>query len=460
MPQLNPQIFRAYDIRGVAGTDLIPQTSELLGRGYGTLIRRISGPRVAVGRDNRPSSEELQRAFMRGAAAAGCQVIDIGLSLSPMLYFAVCYLGLDGGVNVTGSHNPVQYNGFKLTARDAVPVAEDEIQEIRRIIEAGAFDARAAQARVETRSIAEDYLREVSSRVKLHRSLKVVLDTGNGTAGLFAPQLFQRLGCQVIELFCESDGTFPHHLPDPEVEEYLEDLKSEVVRQGADFGIAIDGDGDRLGVIDEKGQRHEADEVLILLARDFLRRHPGERVIMDVKCSQVLVDDVKAHGGQPVMWKTGHSLLKKKMREDGILLGGEVSGHMFFKEDWYGFDDALLASAKLMEFVSREPLPISAHWRGLPQVASTPELKAPVPDEEKFEVVEKVAAHFKSRYPDSLDIDGLRIRFPDGWGLVRASNTNPYLTLRFEAPTQERLEEIKREVYSVLSGYPSVKLPG
>jgi phosphomannomutase/phosphoglucomutase len=457
MPKVNPQIYRAYDIRGVVGTDLTPETVELLGRGYGTLIRRISGSRVAVGRDNRPSSEEVQRAFMRGAVAAGCHVIDIGVSLSPMLYFAVCYLGLDGGVNVTGSHNPVQYNGFKLTARDAAPIAEDDIQEIRRIVEGGAFDS--SQGAVETRSVADDYLREVSARVKLHRSLKVVLDPGNGTAGLFAPQLFRRLGCQVIELFCESDGTFPHHLPDPEVEEYLEDLKAEVVRQEADLGIALDGDGDRLGIIDEKGQRHEADEVLILLARDFLRRHPGERVIMDVKSSQVLIDDIKAHGGKPVVWKTGHSLIKKKMREDGILLGGEVSGHMFFKEDWYGFDDALLASAKLLEFVSREPLPISAHWRGLPRLASTPELKAPVPDEEKFKVVEEVAAHFKSLYPDSLDIDGLRIRFPDGWGLVRASNTNPYLTLRFEAPTQERLKEIKGEVYSVLSRYPSVKLP-
>jgi hypothetical protein len=265
-------------------------------------------------------------------------------------------------------------------------------------------------------------------------------------AGLFAPDLLRRLGCEVVELYCESDGRFPNHLPDPEMEENVRDLQARVVEVGADLGIAYDGDADRMGVVDEKGQRYEADFVLILLARDLLTRHPGATVIFDVKCSQNVVDDIRAHGGVPKMWKTGHSLLKRKMREEGILLGGEVSGHMFFAEGFYGIDDGIYASAKLIEIASSGPDPLSAHFGTIPHLHVTPELKAPCPDDKKFQVVAEIANEFKGRY-ETIDIDGARVVFPDGWGLVRASNTNPYLTLRFEAKTEAQLEEIKR-IYS------------
>jgi phosphomannomutase/phosphoglucomutase len=286
----------------------------------------------------------------------------------------------------------------------------------------------------------------------------VVVDAGNGVAGSFAPDLLRRLGCEVVELYCESDGSFPHHLPDPEMEENMRDLVAKVLETRADVGIAYDGDGDRVGVVDERGRRHEADLVLALLARDFLARHPGASVVFDVKCSQVLVDDVRAHGGQPVMWKTGHSLLKQKMRDDKILLGGEVSGHMFFGENWYGVDDAILASCRLLEYLARSGQPASAHFDTLPHRHATPELKAPCPDELKFQVVEEVAREFKQRY-ETIDIDGVRILFPGGWGLVRASNTNPYLTLRFEAGTASELEAMKGRLYDELRKYSFVTLP-
>jgi phosphomannomutase / phosphoglucomutase len=284
------------------------------------------------------------------------------------------------------------------------------------------------------------------------------VDAGNGIAGSFAPELLRRLGAEVIELFCESDGTFPNHLPDPEMEENTRDLVAKVLETGADIGLAYDGDADRVGVVDERGRRHEADLILALLARDLLTRHPGAPVVFDVKCSQALVDDVLAHGGRPVMWKTGHSHLKRKMREDGILLGGEVSGHMFFGENWYGVDDGILASCKILELIARDPRPVSAHFDGLPHFHSTPELKAPCPDDKKFAVIGELATDFKRRY-ESIDIDGVRILFPDGWGLVRASNTNPYLTLRFEGKSTAAVDRMKAEVYAALRRYPFIDLP-
>jgi len=363
---------------------------------------------------------------------------------------------MDGGVNVTGSHNPIEYNGLKLTGREARAIAEDEIQEVLRIAESGAF-TRGSGERVQ-QSIAEDYLREIEKRANLRRRLKVCLDCGNGTASPWAPGLLRRIGCEVIELYCVSDGTFPHHLPDPENEASVRELERAVTQQGADLGIALDGDCDRLGVIDERGQRHEADEVLILLARDYLARHPGAKVMMDVKSSQNLVEDIEAHGGEPVMYKTGHSLIKRKMKEDHIQVAGEVSGHMFFADEYYGFDDALYAAARLLSVISQDDRPLSRHWEGLPKTYHTPELKAPTTEEDKFRVVDEVRQYFEKRYP-VLEIDGARIQFPGGWALVRASNTNPYLTLRFEAKSEQDLARIKNTVYSKLQEYPSVKLP-
>jgi len=419
---INPYIFRAYDVRGKVGTDITPDVFAQVGRAYGTLVCRRGGKTVALGMDNRVSSGPLKEAFAEGVLSTGVDVVDIGVNHTPLLYFAAAHWKLDGGATVTGSHNPVSDNGVKMVHAGAAPLTEDEIQGL---------------------------LASVTT---------VVVDAGNGIAGSFAPELLRRLGASVIELYCESDGTFPNHLPDPEMEENTRDLVAKVMETRADIGLAYDGDADRVGVVDERGRRHEADLILALLARDLLTRHPGASVVFDVKCSQALVDDVRAHGGQPVMWKTGHSHLKRKMREDRILLGGEVSGHMFFGENWYGVDDGILASCKFLELMARDPRPVSAHFDGLPHFHSTPELKAPCPDDKKFAVIAELSGEFKRRY-ETIDIDGARILFPDGWGLVRASNTNPYLTLRFEGRTAAAVERMKDEVFGALRRYPFIDLP-
>jgi phosphomannomutase/phosphoglucomutase len=464
---INPYIFRAYDVRGKVGSDLTPEVARLVGRAYGSVVRRKggrpkaggeinAGKEIALGQDNRLTSGDLKAAFAEGVLSTGVAIVDIGLSTSPLLYFATAHWRLDGGANITGSHNPIEYNGIKMVHPGAAPLTEDEIQSLRAIIEAGDFEN--GRGTLSPRSPRQEYFDLIAQRIRIGRRLRVVVDTGNGVASLFAPDLFRRLGLEVVELYCESDGTFPNHLPDPEMEENVRDLQAKVVEVGADLGIALDGDADRMGVVDEKGQRHEADLVLILLARDLLTRHPGATILFDVKCSQNVADDIRAHGGIPKMWKTGHSHLKRKMREDGILLGGEVSGHMFFAENYYGIDDGIYAAAKLIEIVSRHPERLSAHFETIPRLHATPELKAPCPDDKKFQVVAEIAEEFKRRY-EAIDIDGIRVVFPGGWGLVRASNTNPYLTLRFEAKTPAELTEIRRIVFAALARYPFVTLP-
>jgi phosphomannomutase / phosphoglucomutase len=456
VPALNPFIFRAYDVRGKVGIDITPEGFEQVGRAFGTLVRRRGGRVVALGRDNRVSSRALKDAFGAGVLSTGLDVVDIGINHTPLLYFATAHWRLDGGATVTGSHNPVSDNGVKMVHAGAAPLTEEEIQGLLATIRAGAFERGAG--RLSTRDPREDYFHAITAHVRLGRRLHVVVDAGNGIAGVFAPELLRRLGCEVTELYCESDGSFPHHLPDPEMEENVRDLVAKVRETRADVGIAYDGDADRVGVIDEQGHRHEADLILALLARDLLSRHPGAAIVFDVKCSQVLIDDIRKHGGRPVMWKTGHSHLKRKMREDGILLGGEVSGHMFFGENWYGVDDGILASCKFLELVAREPKSVSAHFDTLPHLFATPELKAACPDDRKFTVVAELARELKERY-ETVDIDGVRVIFPDGWGLVRASNTNPYLTLRFEAKSLPAMETMRRLVYDVLRRYPEVTLP-
>jgi phosphomannomutase/phosphoglucomutase len=456
LAEINPFIFRAYDVRGKVGIDITPPVFEQVGRAYGTLIRRKGGRTAALGMDNRTTSPPLKEAFAAGVLATGVDVVDIGVNHTPLLYFAAAHWKLDGGATITGSHNPVSDNGVKMVHAGAMPLTEGEIQELYETILRSDFEE--GHGRRSARDPREEYFGAITSRVALARRLRVVVDAGNGVAGLFAPELLRRLGCEVAELYCESDGTFPNHLPDPEIEENVRDLIARVRELRADVGIAYDGDADRVGIIDERGQRHEADLILALLARDLLTRHPGAEIVFDVKSSQVLVDDVKAHGGRPVMWKTGHSHLKRKMREDGILLGGEVSGHMFFAENWYGVDDGILASCKFLELVSRSPQPVSAHFETLAHLHATPELKAPCPDDQKFQVVAELAREFKGRY-ETIDIDGARIIFPDGWGLIRASNTNPYLTLRFEGKSAASVEAMKREVFEALRRHPSVTLP-
>jgi phosphomannomutase/phosphoglucomutase len=454
---LNPHIFRAYDVRGVIGDDINPDVFRQVGRAYGSLIRRRGGRRVAVGQDNRESSTGLKAAFIAGVRAAGVSVVDLTLTPTPVLYFATAHWKLDGGANITGSHNPVEYNGVKMVHPGAAPLTEQEIQSLRTMIETG--DLETGQGDLEIRSPRDDYRAAVLERVRLQRPLTVVVDAGNGVASLYAPELLRRLGCTVVELYCESDGTFPNHLPDPGDPANVRDLQARVLEVGADLGIAYDGDADRVGVVDERGRRHEADLVLILLARDLLTRHPGAKIVFDVKSSQLLVEDIRKHGGVPVMWKTGHSHLSRKMREDGILLGGEVSGHMFFGENYYGVDDGILASCKIIELAARSREPLSALFDSVPHLHATPELKAMCPDAEKFRVIEELARELKSRY-EVVDIDGARVLFPGGaWGLVRASNTNPYLTLRFEAPTERQIDEMKRVIYGALARYPFVTPP-
>lgn len=456
-PYLDPFIFRAYDIRGVVGTNLTPEIAALIGKAFGTYIQKIEGNEIAIGKDNRLSSKELQESFINGLISTGCNVIDIGLSLSPMLYFAVANWKLSGGVNVTGSHNSIEYNGFKMTKRDASPVAEEEIQVIKQIIEEEAFIQ--GKGKIEQKEIKVEYYDFLKSKVKLRKKIKVVVDAGNGIAGIYAPQLLREIGCDVIELYCESDGTFPHHLPDPEMEENLRDLKNEVIKNKADIGFAYDGDGDRIGIVDEKGRHYESDFVLILLARGFLEQHPGEKVLFDVKCSKNVYDDIKAHGGIPFLYKTGHSLIKKKMREENILFGGEISGHMFFGENSFVYDDGIQASLRLLDILSKYDKRLSDHFTGLRHYFSTPEIKVPCPDEDKFQVVDNVSAFFLSQYPDSVTIDGIRISFSNGWALIRASNTNPYLTVRIEADSEQSLQEIKKTVVEKLKTFPSVDIP-
>ncbi len=454
---INPAIFRAYDIRGIVDIDLTPEIAVRIGKAYGTYIQKIAGKDIAIGRDNRLSSVPLQSAFINGLLSTGCNCLDIGLSLSPMLYFAVAKWKLSGGVNVTGSHNPTDYNGFKLTKKDAAPIAEDEIQEIRRIIEVEEFAK--GQGQIQKKEIKAEYYDFLMSKVKLEKKIKVVVDAGNGIAGIYAPQLLREIGCEVIELYCESDGTFPNHLPDPEMQENLRDLRKKVIENRADIGVAYDGDGDRMGIVDEKGHHYESDLILILLARDFLQQYPGERVLFDVKCSQNVHDDIITNGGVPFLYKTGHSLIKKKMREENILFGGEVSGHMFFGEDSFVYDDGLRASCRVIHILTKYDKLLSEHFIGLRQFHSTPEIKVPCSDEDKFQVVNDISAFFLTQYPDSITLDGIRIVFPKGWALIRASNTNPYLTVRIEADSSQSLKEITITVVEKLKEFPSVRIP-
>lgn len=457
MTTLNPHIFRAYDVRGRIGADINPGVFHQVGRAYGTLLRQRGGRTIAVGQDNRLSSAELKAGFIEGVRAAGVDVVDVGVVTTPMVYFATAHWGLDGGANITGSHNPIEYNGVKMVWAGAAPLAEEEIQTLRALAERGPLAE--GHGVLTRRSPREEYFDTLAGLVTLRRRLTVVADAGNGVAGLYGPDLLRRVGCTVVELHCESDGRFPHHLPDPEDPRNTVDLQAKVLEVGADAGVAWDGDADRVGVVDERGRRHEADLVLILLARDFLSRHPGAKVVFDVKSSQLLVEEIRRLGGVPVMWKTGHSLLKRKMREEAILLGGEVSGHMFFGEHYYGVDDGLLAACKILEIAAQSDRPLSELFDTIPHLSATPELKAPCPDSEKFRVVEELARELRQRY-ETIDIDGVRVLFPGGgWGLVRASNTNPYLTLRFEARTDREIEAMKAVVYAALRRFPCVRLP-
>ncbi|MDZ7374030.1 MAG: phosphomannomutase/phosphoglucomutase [candidate division KSB1 bacterium] len=449
---VNPNIFRQYDVRGVAERDLTDEVVEQLGRAFGTFMRRKGYRTLTVGRDVRLSSPRLRDALVQGLAATGVEVIDVGVVPTPVLYFSIVHFRVDGGVMITGSHNPIEYNGFKL-CEGVASIYGDDIQELRRLIEKGDFESGRGEVRQD--DALTPYLRLLGEKFHFPRRLKLVIDAGNGTAGEIASQLFRGYGHDVVCLYCEPDGRFPNHLPDPTIPEYVAELRRKVVELGADLGIGYDGDADRIGAIDEKGAIIFADRLLALFSKGVLARCPGAPIVFDVKCSQALPDFIAQHGGKPVMWKTGHSLLKAKMKELGAPFAGEMSGHMFFADDYFGFDDALYASLRLVEMVAGSGKKLSELVAEIPAFVSTPEIRVDCPDEDKFAVVDELIKHFRREY-EVVDVDGARVLFGDGWGLVRASNTQPVLVLRFEAKTPERLREIGQAFLTVLSRFPNV----
>jgi phosphomannomutase/phosphoglucomutase len=432
----------------VVGKDLTVEAANAIGRAFAALLTERSVPLVvAVGRDNRPNGVALRDALVGGLVAAGAQVVDIGVVPTPLLYWSLHHLSVSAGIQITGSHNPPEFNGFKLCVGTA-SLYGDGIQRLRAIVESGTYPTGAGSVRTE--AVIDRYEDDIAGRIgKLSRPLKVVFDCGNGVGALVAPRLFPRLGVEPVMLYAESDGTFPNHHPDPTVVENLADLIAAVHREGADLGIGFDGDADRIGIVDRHGTIVWGDYLLIIYARDVLARtgaaNPGQSIIFDVKCSQALPDAITAAGGVPVMWKTGHSLIKEKMKELHAPLAGEMSGHMFFTEGFYGHDDALYGAARLLRIVADSGRGVDDLLADIPRYVSTPEIRIDCPDERKFAVVAAAVAHFKT-YHDVIEVDGARVLYGDGWGLIRASNTQPIIVARFEALSRRRLDEIRADV--------------
>lgn len=465
--QINPHIFRAYDIRGIADpqdsnpADLTEESVYLIGKATATYLRENYQTRnMAVGMDNRLSGPKLKAAFIKGITECGLDAIDVGLSVSPMIYWSACTenFAFDSATNITASHNPKEYNGIKTVTKGAHSICGDELQAILKIIQEGTFKPSETPGNVTEQDVWPEYKADLLSKVSLEKSLKVVVDAGNATAGKFAPEFLRALGCEVIELYCELDGNFPNHEANPEELHNMQDLIAKVREEKADLGIGFDGDGDRVGIVDEQGHMYSSDFMLLLLARDLLTRLPNSKIVFDVKFSQAIINDLEKHGAETVMCKTGHSFIENKMKEIGAPLAGEVSGHLFFGENYYGFDDALLAAAKICEIVAKLDYPLSQAFLDLPATHTTPEYKIPTPDNKKFEIVQSLVTHFTSKY-DCSTIDGVRVKFDDNtWAAVRASNTSPNLTLRFEADTPEKLEDIKKIMLTELQKHPEVDL--
>lgn len=438
---MNPQVFREYDIRGVVESDFDDDFVVNLGRAYATILIEAGKQTITLGRDCRLSSDALRDLLLEGLLAAGINVVDIGVVPTPLLYFSVLHWKMDGGAMITGSHNAAEYNGFKLGVGPTTIFGE-EIQRVRGIIEAGAYKTTGGKGRLSGRPVLPDYNEYIESNISLKPGMKVAVDGGNGCGGAVAAPLMRAMGVETVELYIEMDGRFPHHHPDPTVEENMRDLQAAVKRTGAQVGIAYDGDADRIGAIDENGRIVWGDELLVAYSRAILKERPGAAIIGDVKCSRRLYEDVARHGGRPIMWKTGHSLIKSKLKQENAALAGEMSGHMFFNDRYYGFDDAIYASFRLLEILGREGRGLAAILADLPQTRFTPEIRLDCPDDQKFEVVRKAAEYFRANY-DTIDIDGARVNFPGGWGLVRASNTQPALVMRFEADDDKTLREIR-----------------
>ncbi|GHV53092.1 phosphomannomutase [Deltaproteobacteria bacterium] len=448
MREITKQTFRAYDIRGIVGLDFDTEWVHCLGNAVGALFRREGRTKAVVGFDCRESSTEYADALICGLCATGVSVINIGMVPTPFVYYAIKHFDTHAGVMVTASHNPSEYNGFKVWCGDST-LYNEGIDELRRLMLGASFPS--GKGDVVRADIFPAYLDDVERRVTAKKRLRVVVDGGNGSAGEYCAALLEALGAEVVRIFCNADGKFPNHHPDPVVEKNMAQLRQKVLAEKADFGIGLDGDGDRIGALDNKGRLLFGDELLALFAREVLSRKPGSVILGDVKCSHRLFHDIAEHGGEGVMCATGHSFMKAKMRELSAQLGGEMSGHMFFADGWYGFDDALFAAARLLAILAESAVPLSA-LPGWPKSFVTPELQVPCPDAVKSNVVRKARAFFASRY-ETLETDGVRLVFPDGWGLVRASNTQPALVLRFEAESAERLAAIRALVEQPLAGW-------
>jgi len=476
--KVSQSIFRLYDIRGVAGKEFSPKAiaeferwygkfpginitldvARAIGSAYGTfMVRNFKAKEILVGHEYRPFADELNAAFIDGIRSTGCNVTDAGIALTPIVYFSDCFFKFDGAVNITGSHNVYFYNGFKMMGKDASPVFGDDLQTLWKMIEAEDFIVADKPGTYSTKELYPTYEKYITEHISLKRKLKIVVDTGNGSAGFFTEQFFTKLECEVISLFKDVDATFPNHVPDPEDRHSMIELGKLVVKEKADIGIGIDADGDRVGCVDEKGQYVDADILLLLLSKDVLSRHPGKTIVFDVKCSRLMEKLIPTFGGKPLMHMTGHAPIKQTLRKNkDVVLGGEVSGHMYFVEDYFRIDDSFFAAAKILELLSRTNEPFSSLFVDFPMTVRTPELKLPCADEVKFAVVEEIRKKF-SATNKTIIIDGVRVLFDDtSWALVRASNTSPYLTLRFEADTEARLLEMKNVIADELERYPEI----
>ncbi|HEX7319647.1 MAG TPA: phosphomannomutase/phosphoglucomutase [bacterium] len=447
MTAVNPLIFREYDIRGIAEQDLTDEKVNLLGLGFGTYYRRHKTDTVVIGHDVRLSSPRISEALQKGLTGTGCNIIDIGMVPTPVLYFSMYHLNCDNAIMITASHNPKEFNGFKVCAKKS-SIFGEEIQGLRKLVEAGEFSK--GDGKIERKNIVPEYIKYITGKVNIKKGLRAIFDTGNGTCGPMMDEIMGKVGIEHDILFKEPDGSFPNHLPDPTVEKYIKDLIEGVKAGRYDAGIGIDGDGDRIGVIDERGDIIWGDVLLAIYAEQVLKRSPGAKIVFEVKCSKGLVERIAQLGGTPVMYRTGHSLIKAKMKLEHSPLAGEMSGHIFFADRYFGYDDAIYASLRLLEILGNG-VGLSDLAKRVPRYFSTPEIRIDVPDEKKFGIVKELTGAFKKDYP-VLDIDGARVDFGDGWGLVRASNTQPVLVLRFEAKTASRLNEIKDIFFEKLKG--------
>jgi len=440
------EIFREYDIRGILDQDFDLDDMVRMGHGYGSYLQQNGGRRAVVGRDCRLSSPSIRDALLEGLLRSGIHVIDVGICPTPVLYFAIRHHKTEGGLMITASHNPPEYNGLKVCVGNDTIYGE-QIQDFRRFVETGDF--KEGKGTLETHDIIGPYVDFLVNNISLARPVKLAVDAGNGTAGIAAEPVLERLGCEPAKLFFEMDGNFPNHQPDPTVLKNMSSLIDRVVKDGLELGIGFDGDGDRIGVVDEKGQIIWGDMLMVIFAREVLRERPGSTIIGEVKCSLNMYNDIKARGGNPIMWKTGHSLIKKKLKEENAVLAGEMSGHLFFADRYFGYDDAIYAACRLLEIISRRGEPLSTFLEDLPKTVSTPEIRVDCPEDKKFKLVEMVKEELRKHH-DIVDVDGVRVIFPDGWGLLRASNTGPILVLRFEAKDEARLQEIRSLVEGTL----------